>query len=322
MAALGPGVPLFDFPCGYGLTFEFMLLLAGIQTLDASSCPDCGRPTRRLLSAGGGLLGVARLPVGPNSEPASWNGAYRGDREYVAHWSPAPDTRAHLEETPELAERRSPLLAHEGRYEGAPLRRQIRRPQAVLPDAARKTQPGSGGRRCRGRAALYARRSRRTSPATTPDHARKLRPPAESGPAGVGVRPRLPVGHGGAGGDRCQHRAGAATSPPMNCSRAAVSSQQPPARPPVSSRVLIGSRPGRPAARRRAGGGRPSAPRRQFRYGGPGTRSVSKTRPLRPTGSATCCPSAHVDGLVLHVAIHRFGPELSANAAVLHAASG
>jgi hypothetical protein len=105
-----------------------MLSLAGTQTLDAPSCPDCGRPTRRLLSAGGGLLGVARLPVGPNSAPASWNGTYRGDREYVAHWSPAPDTRAHLEETPELAARRSPLLAHEGRYEGAPLRRQVRCP--------------------------------------------------------------------------------------------------------------------------------------------------------------------------------------------------
>lgn len=130
-------MPLFDFRCGCGRTFEALMSFAALQALKTQHCPDCGQPTRRLPSAGAGLLGTASIPPGPDAAPTSWNGTHQGDREYVTHWRRALDARARLEtKHPELGRAGSPVLAHEGRYAAAPL---------TLSEMTRGTAPDQTG---------------------------------------------------------------------------------------------------------------------------------------------------------------------------------
>ena len=108
----------YDYACGCGARFEALVA----DTESIPPCPACGGQTRRLPAAGAALLGRARLPATAAAAPKSWEGTYRGNTEYIARWRRALDTRAELEERhPELIEQRSPIVAHEGRYHGAPL---------------------------------------------------------------------------------------------------------------------------------------------------------------------------------------------------------
>lgn len=110
---------IYDYTCGCGTRFEAM-----VRGSDAPPppCIDCGAPTRRLPSAGAALLGQAKLPATANAAPKSWEGTHRGNTEYIAHWRRTLDDRAALEERhPDLATKRSPVVAHEGRYHSAPL---------------------------------------------------------------------------------------------------------------------------------------------------------------------------------------------------------
>jgi hypothetical protein len=55
--------------------------------------------------------------------PQTWRGTYNGDREYLTSLRRTAETRRSLEDRhPELAGDRRPIVAHEGPYEGAPLR--------------------------------------------------------------------------------------------------------------------------------------------------------------------------------------------------------
>lgn len=55
--------------------------------------------------------------------PQTWRGTYNGNREYVASLRRTVEARQKLEERhPELAGDKRPIVAHEGRFEGAPLR--------------------------------------------------------------------------------------------------------------------------------------------------------------------------------------------------------
>jgi hypothetical protein len=55
--------------------------------------------------------------------PQTWKGTHRGDRDYVTHLRRVADARRDLESrNPELAGDHRPVLAHEGRFEGSPLR--------------------------------------------------------------------------------------------------------------------------------------------------------------------------------------------------------
>jgi hypothetical protein len=55
--------------------------------------------------------------------PQTWKGTQRGDRDYVTHLRRVADARRDLESrNPELAGDHRPVLAHEGRFEGSPLR--------------------------------------------------------------------------------------------------------------------------------------------------------------------------------------------------------
>jgi hypothetical protein len=63
------------------------------------------------------------VPPPPERMPQTWKGTYRGDRDYVTHLRRVADARRDLEARhPELAGDRRPVLAHEGRFEQAPLR--------------------------------------------------------------------------------------------------------------------------------------------------------------------------------------------------------
>lgn len=112
-------MPIYDYVCSCGNRFEALI---ETHRTPAPRCPDCGSEPQRRPAGGAALLGHARLPANPGRAPASWEGTYRGDREYVAAWRRSLDARAVLDErNPEIAVTRSPVLAHEGRFEGAPL---------------------------------------------------------------------------------------------------------------------------------------------------------------------------------------------------------
>lgn len=110
---------LYDFGCGCGQRFEAMV---PTSSSPAPGCPACGGPTRRQVSAVG-LSGQASVPRGAASAPGSWQGTHRGNSEYIARWQRSLDQRDALEDKyPELKPTRSPVMAHEGPFEGAPLR--------------------------------------------------------------------------------------------------------------------------------------------------------------------------------------------------------
>lgn len=55
--------------------------------------------------------------------PKSWTGIAGGDPDAVAHWRQKMEKREQLEEKyPELGGDRRPILAHEGIFNGRPLR--------------------------------------------------------------------------------------------------------------------------------------------------------------------------------------------------------
>jgi putative FmdB family regulatory protein len=113
-------MPIYDLRCGEGHVVEV------IQSFSAPlpPCPACGGATAKLPSLFGiGGVAGAGLPPTPERMPQTWKGTYRGDREYVTSLRRTADERRRLEERhPELAGDRRPILAHEGRYEQAPLR--------------------------------------------------------------------------------------------------------------------------------------------------------------------------------------------------------
>lgn len=110
---------LYDFRCQEGHRFE-----AGIESMlaDNPACPGCGTATSRVPSAvrigGAADAGPSRAEM-----PHSWQGIDRGRPEAVAHWRSKIEKREKLEaKYPELAGDRRPILAHEGIFQGRPLR--------------------------------------------------------------------------------------------------------------------------------------------------------------------------------------------------------
>lgn len=97
-----------------------------IQSFDAPlpACPECGAATAKVPSRFGiGGAAAAKLPPPPEAMPQTWRGTYEGDRDYVTGLRRTAEARRRLEDAnPELAGDRRPILAHEGRYEHAPLR--------------------------------------------------------------------------------------------------------------------------------------------------------------------------------------------------------
>ncbi|MBO2449911.1 zinc ribbon domain-containing protein [Actinomadura barringtoniae] len=111
-------MPIYELKCEAGHRFEV------IQSFTAAlpDCRECGAATAKVPSRCG-LAGAANLPPPNEAMPQTWRGTYGADRDYVAGLRRTAEERRSLEERhPELAGDRRPILAHEGRYENAPLR--------------------------------------------------------------------------------------------------------------------------------------------------------------------------------------------------------
>ena len=111
-------MPIFDYRCGCGLRFERLMG----RDAEAPPCPECGGASRKVPSRPA-LHGRADPGLSREQMPQTWRGLYHGDREYIAGMRRQWSAREKLEEKhPELAGDTRPVVAHEGRYERAPLR--------------------------------------------------------------------------------------------------------------------------------------------------------------------------------------------------------
>ncbi|MGY1619051.1 zinc ribbon domain-containing protein [Geodermatophilus sp. SYSU D00691] len=111
-------MPLYDYRCTAGHRFEAM---ASLSSGADAVCP-CGAEAVKVPS---------RVTLGGSADagrpmelmPQTWRGTYEGNREYLGQLRRDWGARQKLEEKyPELAGDRRPIIAHEGRYHGAPLR--------------------------------------------------------------------------------------------------------------------------------------------------------------------------------------------------------
>ena len=112
-------MPIYDLRCDEGHVTEV------IQSFTAPlpPCPRCSGATVKL-PVRFGIGGGAHLPPPADRMPQTWRGTYDGNREYVGELRRAAEQRRRLEDRhPELAGDRRPVVAHEGRFEAAPLRR-------------------------------------------------------------------------------------------------------------------------------------------------------------------------------------------------------
>ncbi|HEY0165842.1 MAG TPA: zinc ribbon domain-containing protein [Jatrophihabitans sp.] len=111
-------MPIYDLRCQQGHRFEVIQSF----TAELPACPVC-RSRAVKLPAGCALSGVAAVPPAHDSQPQTWRGTYHGDRGYLAELRAQAQARSRLEaKYPELAADQRPVIAHEGRYEAAPLR--------------------------------------------------------------------------------------------------------------------------------------------------------------------------------------------------------
>ena len=110
-------MPVYELRCAAGHRFE--VLQAFAAPLPACAC---GAATTKLPSAFG-VGGTAVVPPPPERMPQTWRGTYHADREYMTTLRRTAAARRDLEDRhPELAGDRRPVVAHEGPYEGDPLR--------------------------------------------------------------------------------------------------------------------------------------------------------------------------------------------------------
>ena len=112
-------MPLYDYRCPQGHSFEQMATIAGRQQ---QPCPACGQAAAKIPSRVS-LGGQASPGLGMEQMPQTWRGTYEGHPEYVGQLRRQWETRRRLEDKyEELRSDRRPVLAHEGRYHDAPLR--------------------------------------------------------------------------------------------------------------------------------------------------------------------------------------------------------
>ncbi|WP_204358728.1 FmdB family zinc ribbon protein [Streptosporangium sp. 'caverna'] len=124
---------IYELRCREGHRFEV------IQSFTAPlpGCRECGAATDKVPSRFA-VTGRAATPPPAEMMPQTWRGTHNADREYVAELRRAADARRDLEERhPELAGDRRPIIAHEGRYENAPLRAGDRPPIGDVPGHGR-----------------------------------------------------------------------------------------------------------------------------------------------------------------------------------------
>ena len=112
-------MPIYDYRCPHGHTFERMAAIAASAQQD---CPACGELSGKIPSRVS--LGARADPgMAMEQMPQTWRGTYEGNPEYLGQLRREWNERQKLEEKhEELRGDRRPVLAHEGRYHAAPLR--------------------------------------------------------------------------------------------------------------------------------------------------------------------------------------------------------
>ncbi|MBA2560279.1 MAG: zinc ribbon domain-containing protein [Propionibacteriales bacterium] len=111
-------MPIYDLRCADGHLVEVIMSLSD----PLPPCPFCGGPMAKV-PARFGIGGRAGVPPPPEQMPQTWKGTYAGDRDYVSSLRRTAEQREAFEQRhPEVAGDRRPIVAHEGRFEGAPLR--------------------------------------------------------------------------------------------------------------------------------------------------------------------------------------------------------
>jgi putative FmdB family regulatory protein len=167
-------MPIYQLSCRCGHGFEV------IQPMSAPlpACPECGGQTAKVPSVFGFAGQAARsLPPPPETMPQTWRGTYEGNREYLMQLRRTAEQRKVLEEHhPELAGDRRPILAHEGRFEHAPLRA-----GDPVPEADGAGQPGGPPAAGSARPADAARSVGAASPGGTHDHGGHHHPSRSAG---------------------------------------------------------------------------------------------------------------------------------------------
>ncbi len=129
-------MPLYDYRCPQGHIFEQMVPMAAAER---QACPACGQASAKIPSRVS-LGGQASAGLAAEQMPQTWRGTYEGNPEYVGQLRRQWEARQKLEDKyEELRGDRRPILAHEGRYHGAPLR--VGDP---VPGAA-PAEPAAGG---------------------------------------------------------------------------------------------------------------------------------------------------------------------------------
>jgi putative FmdB family regulatory protein len=112
-------MPIYDYRCPHGHTFERMAAIAASAQQD---CPACGELSGKIPSRVS-LGGRADPGMAIEQMPQTWRGTYQGSPEYLGQLRRRWNARQKLEEKyEELRGDRRPVLAHEGRYHAAPLR--------------------------------------------------------------------------------------------------------------------------------------------------------------------------------------------------------
>ena len=112
-------MPLYDYHCPQGHVFEQLVPIAAREQQD---CPVCGQLSPKIPSRVT-LGGQASPGLAMEQMPQTWRGTYEGHPEYVGQLRRQWEARQKLEDKyQELRGDRRPVLAHEGRYHGAPLR--------------------------------------------------------------------------------------------------------------------------------------------------------------------------------------------------------
>lgn len=110
---------LYDYKCDSDHRFE-----AGVASMSSPSpaCPACGEASRRVLTTVR-TSGFASAGHSREDMPKSWKGMAGGNQDAVNYWRRSMEKREKLEERyPELGGDRRPILAHEGIFQGRPLR--------------------------------------------------------------------------------------------------------------------------------------------------------------------------------------------------------
>jgi hypothetical protein len=110
-------VPIYELRCEAGHLFEVLQPFSARLPLCA-----CGATTTKVPSAFG-VGASARVPPAPERMPQTWRGTYGADPEHMTTLRRTAEQRRALEDRhPELAGDRRRVVAHEGRFEGAPLK--------------------------------------------------------------------------------------------------------------------------------------------------------------------------------------------------------